>query len=858
MIEVRTLLGFAILSCVVRTDLAAPAKCYGPWEVRRARTSDAARAGGYPTWRVVFRGPKETPDVSIEGDTGPARGVIFIGRRVRASKDELTALAFSYKTYCALKHRSGSLEVVIFTPEVWDKLGTTPRTEVIYSAAKALRPIWKVSIHKLSGEDVTEFRPLDEDITNTMGTFVRAMAGRDLVLAVVWTAAHTCPERAAFKRLRLVAVKPENPMKALFERLDLDQPDLAEVKRCVARRDFAAAADALVAHFRKRFPAPPHPKKLHRGTWHDVDMALQNRFRSVGSDEYFELGKDFDWSRNAISDREWLLHLQWHHIILSLLEAGAIKNDPRYTQKATELIRDWIPKNYPGSPWSWRTLEVSLRAMNWLTMYPYLLHAPSFSREDHVQFLYTLCEHFDYLLPEKRFHSGHNFGTTESKALLRGGMTLPEFKHARLWRDTAWKRFEHEIRVAVLPDGAQRELTTGYHCGVLNSFFSAAQDALKIGIEPSKLYWERLEKMHEYTMFLTKPDGTQPALGDSWRARPLSLLARGAKFFKRDDMLFVATEGREGKRPDYLDTQLPAAGYYVMRTAWTDDPDGVYLLLDAARVWGGWHQHYDALGIILYAYGKTLTPDAGPFSYGHPLRRVFQSTAAHSTVCVDERNQNTSPCTLHAFFSSDALSFIDASQQGYEGVTHRRQILFARPVGGRPPYFIVIDRLSGKGAHTLDAHFHLLKSKVAVDANRMEARTTSASGANVLVRAVYRDGVEFQCGKSWIMTSYGKKTDRPDVRFRQRRTLPAVFVTLLAPFKGAAAPKLTCALIGRPDPAGAIAVEVKSASGRDVLFAALEPAEATFRGVAVAGRAGLLRWDARSGACRETLVKRMK
>ena len=79
-----------------------------------------------------------------------------------------------------------------------------------------------------------------------------------------------------------------------------------------------------------------------------------------------------------------------------------------------------------------------------------------------------------------------------------------------------------------------------------------------------------------------------------------------------------------------------------MRTAWTDDPSGIYCLLDAAHHWGGWHQHYDALGLVLYAHGRTLLPDAGPFAYDNPLRPVFQSTPAHSTVSIDGGNQNTS------------------------------------------------------------------------------------------------------------------------------------------------------------------------------------------------------------------------
>lgn len=267
-----------------------------------------------------------------------------------------------------------------------------------------------------------------------------------------------------------------------------------------------------------------------------------------------------------------------------------------------------------------------------------------------------------------------------------------------------------------------------------------------------------------------------------------------------------------------------------------------------------WHQHYDALGIILYAYGETLTPDAGPFAYGHPLRRAFQSTAAHSTVCVDERNQNTSPCTRHRFFSNDALSFIDASHEGYKGITHRRQILFVRPIDGVQPYFVVMDRLTGKGRHKADLHFHLLKSEVAVDREHMAVRTTRANGANVLITALKKDGITFECRESWIMTGYGRKTERPDVVFKQDCELPTAFVTLLVPFTGVTPPRLSCQLTDGVEAIDAIGVKVESEQIREIIFAGVGPGEEKLKGVEVSGRAGLLRWDSTGDLVRQVLV----
>jgi len=315
-------------------------------------------------------------------------------------------------------------------------------------------------------------------------------------------------------------------------------------------------------------------------------------------------------------------------------------------------------------------------------------------------------------------------------------------------------------------------------------------------------------------------------------------------------MTFVGSDGQEGERPTYLDTQLPVTGYFVMRTSWTDDPDGLYLCFDAARHWGGWHQHYDALGIVLYAHGRTLTPDAGPFAYSGPFRARFQGTAFHSTVTVDEGDQNTNPCQVHTVQSLPSLSFADAEQAGYKGVVHRRQILFVRPSPSAPGYFLVVDRLTGTGEHTLDAHFHLPAGPTQT-ADR-EVRTDFPTGGNVLVRGLGEGTLGLET--SWIMTGYGKKTDRPDVRFRRTGPLPAVFVTLLAPYRDTDVPELQTRLLEPATAGGMVAVEVRLGDRRDVVFAAPDSRAWSGAGLAVQAQAGLLRLNAAGKVTEQALI----
>jgi heparan-sulfate lyase len=392
----------------------------------------------------------------------------------------------------------------------------------------------------------------------------------------------------------------------------------------------------------------------------------------------------------------------------------------------------------------------------------------------------------------------------------------------------------------VLDDGAQVELTTSYQQGAIRGFVDAADIARIGGEEPSAAYAARLQRMYEYTMFLQEPDGSQPMLGDSWVVDTRGLVAEGGRRFGREDMLYAGTGGKEGTKPEYLDTQLPAAGYYVMRTDWTD-PQAIYLLTDIAHRWGGWHQHPDALHIDLYAYGKSLLPDSGAYAYSGPQRSQFARTSAHSTVTVDDQDQNHEPAKLQCLDSGDVLSFVDGSQAGYPGITHRRQVLFARPTGEMPPYFVVIDKISGAGRHTADQYFHFLPAPLELNAEALEATTTAPEGPNLKVMALRQKGVQLEQVDSWVSFAYGKKEPRPAVRFRQVGELPLTFVTLLVPFAGATPPDLGAMETELPGGSGAVGISVAGEGFEDLLFAADAPVDVNLGGENLHGRAGLVR-----------------
>ncbi|MBI2297754.1 MAG: alginate lyase family protein [Armatimonadetes bacterium] len=608
----------------------------------------------------------------------------------------------------------------------------------------------------------------------------------------------------------------------LLQRLDLARPGLEAVRAAAERNDVQAACAALAEHYRKRTePAVPGDLRGRRSVGakrlEEANAALESRF--VGQPNYGlqPVPTPLDWAYNPGKDPEWTWQFNRHSAWEALAAAYAATADERYARCFVELLRDWVAKNPPGTRYSWRTIEAGIRPVVWLPAFFAFLASPAFTPADQALMLDSFADHADYLAPQGHFSSGSNWGMIESMGLLHIGAFLPELRDARAWRGTAWSRIEGEMFRQVLPDGAQTELTTSYHFGVLNDFREAADIARQGGITPKPEYDARLQRMYDYGLCLVKPDGTVPMLGDSWPGNIRGTLASGGRAYQRPDLLYVGTAGKEGAPPAVLDTHLPDAGYYVFRTSWTD-PQGIWLLTDIAHRWGGGHQHPDALHLELYAYGKTLTPDTGSYLYYGPGRAAASRTSAHTTVTVDEADQNHAPAVALALGETPTLSFVDGEQPGYPEIVHRRQVAFARPAGLAPLYVLVIDRLTGPGHHTLDQAFHFLPGTMAVDVEALSARTTNQPGPNLLVQALRREGVSLEPLDSFVSFTYTVKEPRPAVRFRQTAELPARFVTLLVPYPGETAPELTATLVTDRDTL--VEVTVSGPGYRDRLLVA--------------------------------------
>ncbi|MFQ5904406.1 MAG: heparinase II/III family protein, partial [Candidatus Binatia bacterium] len=403
-----------------------------------------------------------------------------------------------------------------------------------------------------------------------------------------------------------------------------------------------------------------------------ADAICDHVFDFLGSGKV-ALGEKIDWHRDFKSGCRWprryyrdirIVNLnddsdikvpwelsRFQHLI-TLGQAYWYTSDEKYAREFRNQLTDWISQNPPMLGVNWAcTMDVAIRVVNWTWAYAYFKRSPSLTRDFKVELLKTLLSHGRFIAQNLEYGETWQDGTplrvnsnhylSDLVGLVYLGIMLPEFKEAKEWLQTGLEELCREMELQVYPDGVDYEASVSYHRLVTELFTSAFLLCRKNGIAvPSKL-WERLEKMFEFILYYTKPDGTAPQIGDAddGRLHPLSdtlpddhryLLTIGAALFKRGDMkaasgLFHEEAlwllGPEGLKQFHAIPEastplsskaFPQGGFYIMRH------HDHYLICDVGDVGirgRGGHGHNDTLSFELFAFDKTFIVDPGTYIY---------------------------------------------------------------------------------------------------------------------------------------------------------------------------------------------------------------------------------------------------
>ena len=500
-------------------------------------------------------------------------------------------------------------------------------------------------------------------------------------------------------------------------------------------------------------------------------------------------------------DKKIVWELNRHQYFTTLGQAYWLTADERYAQTFAAHLESWMDQNPPKLGINWASsLEVAFRSISWLWGFYFFKGSPSFSSQTFLRalrFLYLHARHLETYL--STYFSPNTHLTGEALGLFYLGVLLPEFNEAARWRNTGRRILLEQLPIQVRPDGVYFEQSSYYHRYTADFYTHFLILSQANGDAVSGEANKGLRALLDHLMYLIRPDGTTPLLGDDDGGRLVMLdrsaandfrapLSTGAALFERSDYKFVAGGPAEetlwllgvaglesldqiiAKEPAKQSVAFESGGYYVMRDSWTAKAN--YLLFDCGPHGQAncGHAHADALAFELAANGRTLLVDPGTYTYtgAKDLRDWFRGSSAHNTLTVDQQSSSISAgpfswksiarCEPRAWISSDRFDYVAGAHDGYaslpEPAEHDRSILFLRN-----NYWIVRDHIKSASEQLVDLWFHFEpdSNPIIEAAADQPAFIAEGSGENGLDIYAFAENGRWRSENGWVSHCYAQK-----------------------------------------------------------------------------------------------------
>ncbi len=362
-------------------------------------------------------------------------------------------------------------------------------------------------------------------------------------------------------------------------------------------------------------------------------------------------------------------------------QAYWLTGEEKYAQEFVRQVDDWIDHNPPKFGVNWySTMDVAIRVANWIYGFYVFKDSKAFTDDFLTKFTKRLLVHGRYIMANlENKDVANNHYLSNLVGLIYLGIAFPEFKEACRWRDFGIQELIKEMECQVYNDGMDFEASTCYHRLALEFFFYPDLLCRLNGIELPEAFTDKLKKMFDFVLYVLKPNGKMPPIGDNDNGRLHLLRTRNildmtyllsfaairfnAPRYKIEEFGFApealwlfGPEGYEqwsslsGKSVEELGSKsFSVGGIYVMRhkkdyMAISCGPNGQGGI--------GGHAHNDKLSFVLCVDGEDIIVDPGTCTYtsSPEWRNKFRSTEYHNTVSVDEEEQNKYNSSYFALF----------------------------------------------------------------------------------------------------------------------------------------------------------------------------------------------------------------
>ncbi len=511
----------------------------------------------------------------------------------------------------------------------------------------------------------------------------------------------------------------------------------------------------------------------------------------------------------------WELNRFGHTVTLAC--AYAVTKDESYAETFFTHLGSWMEQNPYGRGANWNcAMEVALRSINLLAAFDIFRRSKALTEERLFIISRLFDQHGRFILDNNEFSyiATSNHYLSDVVGLFWIGALMPELEQAEKWLEFGSREMFSEMDKQIQPDGTDFEASTGYHRFVTELFLYS----LLILIDRKKklasismdetFHLEKLRAMLQYLRSIVRPDGGMPLIGDADGSQIIPMVKRnaddtayllslGAVLLNDEELKLAEIEPevlwlfgetgladlkKMGDEEPLRSGRLRDAGAYVMR-------DGDLYLHFNANDCGlngrGSHGHNDALSIEVSAFGRPFIIDPGSYAYNldREARHVFRSTVYHSTVMVDDVDQNTTNVEFPFIMGNEAHPIVDewrtapecdrvsARHFGYtrltEPVTHRRTVDFRK----KDRCWMIEDSFTGKGRHTFTFSFHLAPGIDVIDFEQGTVKIGDKNGRHLLINAI---GIEprHEIVPAFASRNYGHKENSSILKWEVIATVP--------------------------------------------------------------------------------------
>ncbi len=637
-----------------------------------------------------------------------------------------------------------------------------------------------------------------------------------------------------YKRLASVSQLFNGPVMesalTFSEKEFLKEVNLKQVSSLLEKDDVITARKALLSHYKDRVELnwPIFPSRMTKvydlgdsELIEQADLLAEHRFL-IGDEPEVIFGEKIDWKYNPTLDprARWTRELHRHRWWSVLAVAYQKTSDERYAREFVNVMIDWV-KNNPPPPNKnegdvvWTLMGVGMRCVIWTSAFPIFYRSEFFSDEAKLLMLRSLYDHAQYLA---LFKTENNHLLRESNGLAYIGVYFPEFRKAEHWRKIAFERLESALIEQVNTDGSHFEVSPAYQWLAVEEF-QATLDLLKASnttfnhVDLS----DYLAKMYRMLAYISRPDGSMPQLNDGFMEHKdlqLRQLVAAGNELNYQDIVYIATQGKEGSLPTKTSIEFEHAGLYVMRSDWSEEAR--YLIFDCGP-FGGPHGHEDKLSIEVFAYGQPLIIDPGSYTYNvaNPYRNFFVSSRSHNTLVVAGKSQirrlnkkNLDPKTCLSepaqWKSCEAFDFVRADySDGYgdyefwkqqktgkhssivSNVVHTRCILFVKP-----DYWLMIDKVYSSEPLDYEILFHCAPNvNVEMQQNKSVDLCAGNAWFSLIPLSQDRFDTDVSIGSETPIQGWysdgrrNHKVPAPAIIFKLANSKTTIFATLLYPCK---------------------------------------------------------------------------